>query len=392
MKKVLFFMPDNPLKKNAGNRTRALSMLSYFKSRNFEIDFVSEYFTGLWNETDIKAFEQSGLADNTYVIKKKPSKKNILFYLLFYKLPNFFYQNKAWFFPLQFPELVTMRFKRAFNKILKNSDYDYIFINYASWATLVDHNPLTGKAIKVIDTHDFITAQLQRKVNIGQSFKEEIRRISLFDIALAISVEEQYIFSQFCKNKVALAPMMLDKPENHQNTAEKSFDLIYVASDNIHNQKSAHWFFNEVYPLLPANLQICVIGQINEHLSIKAPNITSVNFAEDLSTYYQTAKVALCPMLTGTGTKIKVVEALSYGLPVVCNTRGIDGLINKTNNGCLVSDDPVQFKNNIITLLTNDTVYQQEAENAAAAFSINYEKERCFKNLDTVLGIVNHSK
>jgi glycosyltransferase involved in cell wall biosynthesis len=384
MRRVLFFMPDNPLKKNAGNRTRALSMLSYFKSRNFEIDFVSEYFTGRWNETDIKAFEQAGLANNTYVIKKKPSKKNILYYLLFYKLPNFFYQNKAWFFPLQFPELVTLRFKRAFKKILKNNDYDYILINYASWATLVEHNHLTKRSIKVIDTHDFITAQLQKKNNIGQSFKEEIRRISLFDIALAISVEEQYIFSQFCKNRIVLAPMMLDKPENIHTTKEKSFDLIYVASNNIHNQKAANWFFNEVYPLLPTNIQICVIGQINEHLSIKAPNIVSVNFAEDLSIYYQNAKVAICPMLTGTGTKIKVVEALSYGLPIVCNTRGIDGLINKTDNGCLVSDDPVEFGNNIMKLLTDESEYKKQAENALAAFSINYEKEHCYKQLDTV--------
>jgi len=388
MSRVLFFMPDNPLKKNAGNRTRALSMLSYFKSRNFEIDFVSEYFTGKWNETDIKAFEQAGLASNTYVIKKKPSKKNILYYLLFYKLPNFFYQNKAWFFPLQFPELVTLRFKRAFKKILKNNNYDYIFINYASWATLVEDNHLTKKSIKVIDTHDFITAQLQKKVNIGQAFKEEIRRISLFDIALAISVEEQYIFSQFCKNKVVLAPMMLDKPQNIHNINEKSFDLIYVASDNVHNQKAANWFFKDVYPLLSTNVQICVIGQINEHLSIKAPNVVSVNFAEDLSIYYQNAKVALCPMLTGTGTKIKVVEALSYGLPIVCNTRGIDGLINKTDNGCLVSDDPVEFGNNIMKLLTDESEYKKQAENAFAAFSINYEKERCYKNLDTVFEIV----
>lgn len=388
MRRVLFFMPDNPLKKNAGNRTRALSMLSYFKSRNFEIDFVSEYFTGKWNETDIKAFEQAGLANNTYVIKKKPSKKNILYYLLFYKLPNFFYQNKAWFFPLQFPELVTLRFKRAFKKILKNNDYEYIFINYTSWATLVEDNHFTKKSIKVIDTHDFITAQLQKKVNIGQSFKEEIRRISLFDIALAISVEEQYIFSQFCKNKVVLAPMMLDKPQNLQDINEKSFDLIYVASDNIHNQKAAKWFFKNVYPLLPTSVRICIIGQINEHLSIKAPNIVSVNFAEDLSIYYQNAKVALCPMLTGTGTKIKVVEALSYGLPIVCNTRGIDGLINKTNNGCLVSDDPVEFGNNIMKLLTDESEYKKQAENALDAFSINYEKERCYKNLDTVFEIV----
>lgn len=375
-------MPDNPLKKNAGNRTKALSMLNYFKSRNFEIDFVSEYFTGRWSEKDIKAFEQSGLANTTYVIKKKPSKKNILYYLLFYKLPNFFYQNKAWVFPLQFPELVTLRFKRAFKKILKNNDYDYIFINYASWATLVENNDLTKKAIKVIDTHDFITAQLQKKNNIGQSFKEEIRRISLFDIALAISVEEQYVFSQFCKNKVVLAPMMLDQPENFHSAKEKSFDLIYVASDNIHNQKAANWFFSHVYPLLPTSVQICIIGQINEHLSIKAPNIVSVNFAEDLSTYYQNAKVALCPMLTGTGTKIKVVEALSYGLPIVCNTRGIDGLINKTNNGCLVSDDSVEFANNIMKLLTNEAEYKKQAENALAAFNTSYEKEHCYKNLD----------
>ena len=381
-------MPDNPLKKNAGNRTRALSMLSYFKSRNFEIDFVSEYFTGRWNEADIKAFEQSGLANNTYVIKKKPSKKNILYYLLFYKLPNFFYQNKAWFFSLQFPELVTLRFKRAFKKILKSNDYDYVFINYASWATLIENNFLTKKSIKVIDTHDFITAQLQKRNDIGKSFKEEIRRISLFDIALAISVEEQYIFSQFCKSKVVLAPMMLDKPENLHPIEDKRFDLIYVASDNIHNQKAANWFFNNVYPLLPANIQICIIGQINEHLSIKATNIISVNFAEDLSPYYQNAKVALCPMLTGTGTKIKVVEALSYGLPIVCNTRGVDGLIDKTNNGCLVSDDPVEFGNNIIKLLTDESAYKKQAENALAAFNINYEKEGCYKKLDSIFGIV----
>ena len=377
-------MPDNPLQKVAGNRTRALSMLSYFKSRNFEIDFVSEYFTGRWNETDIKAFEQSGLATNTHVVKKKPSKKNLLFYLLFYKLPNFFYQNKKWFFPLQFPELVTLRFKRAFKKILKENNYDYIYINYASWATLLENNHFIKGSIKVIDTHDFITAQHQKKNDIGQSFKEEIRRISLFDIALAISVEEQYIFSQFCKNKVVLVPMMMDKPENFNTTEERSFDLIYVASDNVHNRKSAKWFFNEVYPLLPMNLHICIIGQINEHLNINASNIITVNFAEDLSPYYRNAKVALCPMLTGTGTKIKVVEALSYGLPVVCNSRGVDGLIDKTNNGCLVSDEPAGFGNNIIKLLTDELEYKKQAENASATFYLNYEKEECYRKLDQI--------
>jgi glycosyltransferase involved in cell wall biosynthesis len=83
-----------------------------------------------------------------------------------------------------------------------------------------------------------------------------------------------------------------------------------------------------------------------------------------------------------------VVEALSYGMPVVCNTRGIDGLIDKTNNGCLVSDDPVEFANNIMKLLTDEPEYKKQAENALGAFSINYEREHCYKNLDTVFEIV----
>lgn len=376
-------MPDNPLKKNAGNKIRALSFLNYFKSRGYQVHFVSEYYWGEWNNQDITEFEQSGLAEQTFVLPRKAAKKNLLYYFFCYKLPNFFFQKKHGIFPFNFPELVTLRLQKAFNKILKSNQYDYILINYASWASLIENNKYIANAQTVLDTHDFLTAQNQHKFDIGASFKEEIRRLSLFGKILAISIEEQYLFSQFCKNQVILAPMMIKAPPaNFTPVADRKFDLIYIASKNPHNIEAVNWFISQVYPLLPQSLSICIIGQITKSIKDNQPNITLIPFAEDLTPYYHQSKIAICPMLSGTGTKIKVVEALSYHLPVVCNTRGVDGLVNKSNNGCLVSDYPKEFSNHIFALLRNQSLYEEQVSYAMQAFENDYEEQACFNKLD----------
>lgn len=376
-------MPDNPLKKNAGNKIRATSFLEYFKSRNFDIHFVSEYSWGEWNKEEIEQFEKSNLVNTVSVLKRKASKKNPVYYLFCHKLFNFFYQKKWGILPFGFPDLVTYKLKKAFDRLLKQNKYDYIFINYASWSALIEKNPLVGNAKTILDTHDFLTAQNQRKYAIGKSFQEEIRRLSLFDHVLAISIEEQYIFSQFCKTDVKLAPMMIEQPPvGTIPYQERKFDLIYVASKNPHNVEAANWFMTQIYPFLPKSINICIIGQITSFIKGDQPNITKIPFAEDLATYYHQAKIAICPMLSGTGTKIKVVEALSYQLPVVCNTRGIDGLINKTNNGCLVADLPEAFKDHILSLLDHTETYTEQSLYAKFTYESGYEQESCYKKLD----------
>lgn len=390
MKKLLFYMPDNPLKKNAGNKIRALSMLHYFQSRGFKVHFVSEHYWGNWTIGDLIEFQESGLADKITVIKRKPAKNNLLNYFFAYKLPEFFRSNKWGFFPSDFIDMVTLKAKHAFNKILKDDSFDYVVINYATWSSFIEKSRLLKGAKTVLDTHDFLTAQNKSKIDIGASFKEEMRRLSLFDLVLSISVEEQYIFSQFARTTVKLAPMIVEDPgKTVTYYKDRKFDLIYVASKNPHNVASFHWFMEEIYPLLPQSISICIVGEITEFVNNDLNNITSVSYADDLSYYYTRSKVAICPMLTGTGVKIKVVEAISYGLPVVCNIRGVDGLSNKSANGCLVTDLPSEFATNIKNLLTDVTLYNQQSEMARKTFRLNYEKEHCYEQLDILFGL-NH--
>ena len=77
-------------------------------------------------------------------------------------------------------------------------------------------------------------------------------------------------------------------------------------------------------------------------------------------------------MLSGTGVKIKVLESLSHNIPIVTNERGIDGLINKTNNGCWVTNTAESFAHAIHTLLENETIYENYQKEAFNFFSKNH--------------------
>ena len=386
MKKVLYFFPENPLEKNAGNKTRVLQLLNYFRKREFEVDFVSiGPWASKWSEKDVAAFLDSNLVSDVHILTQKPSRKNLLKYLFTYKISQLDYQKKTVWPKSAVHINSNYHTQRAFEQLLRVKHYDFILVSYVYWYYLISNKALTASSKTIIDTHDFITAQLVNTPDgtLGATFEDEMRRLALFDEIWAISIDEEYLFSQFCSNTVRWVPMMLNAPETRpeDQLSDKTYDLIYVASDNEYNQVSARWFFEEVYPILPKQLRLCIIGGITQYIG-DYENVTKISFAENLDDYYRHSKIALCPMFRGTGVKIKVIEALSYGLPVVCTRRGIDGLPNKSNNGCLVSDEAGIFAQNIISLLENHQLYNEQSKFAKALFDRHFSLEECYHILD----------
>lgn len=248
---------------------------------------------------------------------------------------------------------------------------------------LID-NPYVKKAKLCIDTHDFLTSQFQdlKGFNLGKYFQKEMEILANFDKIFVISPEENYLFSQFVKKEVITLSHIIENKLS-KNLDDKKYDLIYVASNNSHNIAGANWFFKEVYPLLNKEINILIIGKICSHFP-DLENVTKLLFVDDLDEYYSTSKVAICPMLTGTGLKIKVIEALSFGLPVVCNYRGVDGLSNKNNNGCLVTNDPEEFANYIELLTTNSEFYSEISNYGKKYFLQNNDKEIGYKKIDII--------
>lgn len=374
--KILYFYPENPATSNQGNNARAFALLQYFKNRNHKIDYIG-IASKSFSEVDLEAIKNANLIENGFLLKRDKRISKTLSYLFTYAIPNKLKGRIRDFDRTRFGH------KNQFSKILKDNQYDYIIISYTYWAELIRENKHLKEAKLIIDTHDFLTSQFQnhKRFNLGKYFNKEVELLNLFQKIWVISSDENYVFSQFVSSDVITIPHALEV--KFQLNSTKKYDLVYVASSNEHNVKSAKWFFEEVYPKLNTTLSICVVGKINEYIP-ELPNVTKIHFVEDLNQVYSESRVAICPMLSGTGLKIKVVEALSYGLPVVCNPRGIDGLINKTNNGCLVTVDASIFSKYIEQLLTDNNFYEQQQALAKNFFTNYLSKEVVYSELDNV--------
>lgn len=369
-------MPDKAVGNQAGNITRLKQLLKYFnETPELEVDFVSLKDWGGWEEQDIRAFQNEYPNIQLKLISKK-NKGNFLKYLIQYKIPYLFKSNSV--------DMTSLAMRKEFDIIMREKKYDTIVISYAAWGEIIGTNPT--KAHAILDTHDFITAQNKNSKNIGRSFQDEIKILNKFDEVWSYSVEEEYIFDQFTRPETKITLIPISFPNRTEAAyQEKSIDVIYVASNNPHNIAGIEWTKTKVFSHLP-QVKIHVFGNICENLS-DCNNIKTYGRVDCLDEVYRKAKVAICPMMSGTGIKIKVLEALSYGLPVVTTRRGIDGLLNKKNNGCIVTNDPLDFAQTVLKLLNDENYYREIQSEGIKYFTQHHDLSneiallnRTFKN------------
>lgn len=367
-KNLLFFFPESPFSKRAGNVLRTYTNLKQLKSLGLNIDLVGveDYYKSFGDSLDDIDPE---IIDEVFILKTNPPKKKLTVEYWKYKIQKKFSEQN----PNQY---LTQYLKDNLSTILDKKKYDYIIINYEFWTDIIRNQDLKG-AKTIIDTHDWITLNEfynNKNLDLGKKFNEEIRNLSFYDKVVTISNDEYFIFKSFLGDKVVNIPPSF--PENFEDTnTEKKYDLIFVGSDNPFNVLSINWFVEKVLPLLSKEIKVCIIGRICKHVP-DHESIEKVFFADDLETYYHSSKIAICPMLKGTGIKIKVVEAMSYGLPIVGTEKAVDGFSDKKNNGCMVSDDEKEFAEIINHILKNNSEYLKLKNEATKFFQQNFSEEK----------------
>lgn len=131
------------------------------------------------------------------------------------------------------------------------------------------------------------------------------------------------------------------------------------------NAEGIAWFADEILPRLRARrpgVTLTVVGR-NPPRRIQAlandPAIEVTGWVDDLAPYQEAAAVAIAPLRSGSGTKLKVLEALGVGRPLVATSVGAEGLDVADGVHLLVRDDPQAFADGVAELL-------EDRERAAA--------------------------
>jgi glycosyltransferase involved in cell wall biosynthesis len=384
-KSILIVYPHSVFEGKDGINTRYIQLLKYFKTRNFRVDMLTlKNFKSTWEHYPA---DKGGLIDELFFYdfkrgsraQKQTNKmknqwarirKHIPFFCAYAHLPDFAYKTM----------------QKQFNQIVKKNDYDFILISYVYWANLLNWAPVK-RSLKLLDLSDFIT--LNRfdisggDLKIGQMLEEEIQRVNLFDKVMCISENELFFFSQFAPQPQYYYVPFFMKKNNISIDYNPHYDLVFVGSDNPHNRKGMKWFFNYVYPLLDESMQLLIVGTVSKYIKPRA-NVVLFKYLEKLDDLYTGSRISICPLLGGTGLKIKVVEALSFGLPVITTYKGVAGFPSKINNGCLIASSPKEFANCIKRLLNDNELYDFHSQQALNFFLENFEESKVYQQLDEI--------
>jgi glycosyltransferase involved in cell wall biosynthesis len=128
------------------------------------------------------------------------------------------------------------------------------------------------------------------------------------------------------------------------------------------NIRGVEWFLADVLPRVSAavpNARLVVAGHESERF---APH--GIGFVEDLDGLQREATVAVVPLLHGSGSRIKALDAFAARLPVVGTTVGLSGLPVEPDVHCLVADDPAGFADAVVRVLTDEGLAAGLAERA----------------------------
>ena len=122
------------------------------------------------------------------------------------------------------------------------------------------------------------------------------------------------------------------------------------------NADAAVWLGNEVWPAVRARLPTASLLLVGREPSAKVRALAGnglevTGSVPDVSPYLSRARVATAPLRAGGGSRLKVLEALAAGRPVVATSIGAEGLLDLAGRGLMLADSTAAFADALVSLL-----------------------------------------
>ena len=200
----------------------------------------------------------------------------------------------------------------------------------------------------------------------------------LFDDVWFISNDELNSFkSKLSSEKGIYIPMPALDIDLFSKKA-KSKSVLYVGDLSLKNNfESLVWFTNNVLPEIRQksnDIEFTVVGKItqNDKEKITGEHISVLGYVDDINALYSNSCCFVCPIIFGAGVKVKTIDALSKGIIVVTNSKGIEGTKLEAGKHLVVCDDSKEMAEIIVDICNDNTKYESIRESGYSFVKENH--------------------
>ena len=122
------------------------------------------------------------------------------------------------------------------------------------------------------------------------------------------------------------------------------------------NTEGARWFLEHVWPVvvrtLP-DLQLTIIGKLppQDIVQTTVPNVEVLGYVDELGPFLSETGVFVVPLWSGGGMRVKIVDAWTWGLPIVSTSVGAEGAAYEHGVNLLIADTPADFADAVVRIV-----------------------------------------
>ena len=137
------------------------------------------------------------------------------------------------------------------------------------------------------------------------------------------------------------------------------------------NRDAMEWFLGNIFPSVRASVagvRLRITGDAGQGPPLTAPtdDVVFTGRVPDVRSLVAASAVSIAPIRAGGGTRLKILEAMAVGTPVVATSKAVEGLGLRHDEHALVADEPRAFADAVSRLLGDPKAAQRLAERARA--------------------------
>jgi hypothetical protein len=411
MRTAVVFCPQNPVPPRTGFHRRALEMLNALRELGFKTVLASSalsssavWTTQPWNRQSVLELE--------HFVSKVELHEPSRFDLTTIQLLQKDYRRRHLSPPLSTRINTPPGMRRWFSRLVDRERPDVILMNYVMWDGLVDHLKWAD-CVRLVDTIDLITLndKMWRRLGgalppapiepttvsdafLGLDFflnpplEADVSEFQIHDrytATIAITERERDVIKRSTRVTNVIHVPMTHPARDIHNTY--SGPALFATGPNPFNVQGYLFFLRQVLPSVrkaSADFLLQVTGHCAKQVR-QTEGTIHTEFIPDLSTAYQAARFAICPVFGLTGQQVKIVEAMSFGVPVVAlENAAAQSPIEHGVNG-LVARNAAEFAEHVTRLWQDPALCRQLGQVAEETIRTQFSPDRLQGALAAVL-------
>jgi glycosyltransferase involved in cell wall biosynthesis len=158
------------------------------------------------------------------------------------------------------------------------------------------------------------------------------------------------------------------------------------------NADGIRWFLRDIFPLIhtavpQATLTIIGKNPPADFLEFERQHqetIKVTGYVPSLQPYLEKAAIVVIPVRAGGGMRVRILESLAWGMPLVTTTIGLEGIEARSGKEVLVADEPDEFARAVASLLKDPALRDKLSTQGRTLAETRYDWQVVFKDLERI--------